>query len=114
MANWVRADIPMTCAASILTNERLHWREDHNIREDDTEESRDASADLASGPIGTSIGANDCEADEAVSKKEFKVKICTCRKESRETKFHLRMIATAVPDLPIRQDPFGRRHVNCI
>jgi four helix bundle protein len=50
---------------------------------------------------GTSIGANYCEADEAVSKKEFAVKIGTCKKEARETKFFLRMTATAVPDLKV-------------
>ena len=43
----------------------------------------------------TSLGANYCEADEAVSRKEFCLKISTCRKEARETKFFLRMIATA-------------------
>ena len=48
---------------------------------------------------GTSIGANYCEADDAVSKKDFKLKIGTCKKESRETKFFLRMIVRAVPDL---------------
>jgi four helix bundle protein len=47
---------------------------------------------------GTSIGANYCEADDAVSKKEFKLKIGTCKKEARETKFWLRQIAAAVPD----------------
>lgn len=46
---------------------------------------------------GTSVGANYCEADESVSRKEFRLKICTCKKESRETKFWLRMIATAEP-----------------
>lgn len=45
----------------------------------------------------TSVGANYCEADDAVSKKEFLVKINTCRKEARETRFWLRMIAKAVP-----------------
>src|SRR5436309_548862 len=45
---------------------------------------------------GTSIGANYCEADDAVSKKEFRCKIGTCKKESRETKYWLRMIASAV------------------
>lgn len=50
---------------------------------------------------GTSVGANYCEADEAVSKKEFAVKIGTCKKEARETKFFLRMTATAVPDLKV-------------
>ena len=34
---------------------------------------------------GTSVGANYCEADDAVSGKEFKQKIGTCRKESKET-----------------------------
>ena len=43
----------------------------------------------------TSVGANYCEADDAVSKKEFKNKIGTCKKEARETKFWLRMIAKA-------------------
>jgi four helix bundle protein len=44
---------------------------------------------------GTSIGANYCEADDAVSKKDFRNKIGTCRKEAKETKYFLRMIATA-------------------
>ncbi len=48
---------------------------------------------------GTSVGANYCEADDAVSKKDFKNKIGTCRKEARETKLWLRLIATAEPDL---------------
>lgn len=48
---------------------------------------------------GTSVGANYCEADDAVSGKEFKQKIGTCRKESKETMFFLRMLATAEPAL---------------
>ena len=48
---------------------------------------------------GTSVGANYCEADDAVSRKEFKHKIGTCKKEARETKFFLRMIAKAVPEM---------------
>jgi four helix bundle protein len=44
---------------------------------------------------GTSVGANYCEADDAVSKKEFCHKIGTCKKEARETKHWLRMIASA-------------------
>jgi four helix bundle protein len=47
----------------------------------------------------TSIGANYCEADGAVSRKEFKLKIGTCRKESKETMFFLRMAAKAEPNL---------------
>ena len=48
---------------------------------------------------GTSVGANYCEADDAVSKKEFQNKIGTCKKEAKETKFFLRMAATAEPGL---------------
>ena len=48
---------------------------------------------------GTSVGANYCEADDAVSRKEFRKNIGTCRKESRESKHWLRMIAAAIPDL---------------
>jgi four helix bundle protein len=44
-----------------------------------------------------SVGANYCEADNAVSKKEFRQKIGTCQKEARETKHWLRMIAAATP-----------------
>ena len=46
----------------------------------------------------TSVGANYCEADDAVSKKDFKNRIGTSRKESRESKHFLRMIAAAVPE----------------
>jgi four helix bundle protein len=46
---------------------------------------------------GTSVGANYCEANDAVSKKEFRVKINTCRKEAKETKYWLRMLAKAAP-----------------
>jgi four helix bundle protein len=44
---------------------------------------------------GTSVGANYCEAAEAVSKKEFRCKTAICKKESRETKYWLRMVAAA-------------------
>jgi four helix bundle protein len=46
---------------------------------------------------GTSIGANYCEADDAESKKDFRHKIALCRKEARETKYWLRMVAKAAP-----------------
>jgi len=46
---------------------------------------------------GTSVGANFCEATDAVSGKDFKKSIGTCRKESKESMFFLRMIATAEP-----------------
>ena len=47
---------------------------------------------------GTSVGANYCEADDAGSKKEFRYRISICKRESRETKHWLRMIAAAVPE----------------
>ena len=45
----------------------------------------------------TSCGANYCEADDAKSKKNFKHKIGIFKKESRESKHFLRMMAVAVP-----------------
>lgn len=48
---------------------------------------------------GTSIGANYCEANEGVSKKDFKYTIGRCVKEAKETKFFLRMIAASEPTL---------------
>jgi four helix bundle protein len=50
---------------------------------------------------GTSVGANYVEADDSVSKKDFLKSIGTCRKEARETKHFLRMIARAVPELKL-------------
>lgn len=51
---------------------------------------------------GTSIGANYGEADDALSKRDFAKTIGICRKEARETKFFLRMIARACPDLKLK------------
>ena len=48
---------------------------------------------------GTSIGANYCEANRASSKKDFKNKIYICKKESKETKYWLRIMAKAVEQL---------------
>lgn len=41
----------------------------------------------------TSIGANYMEADGGVSKKDFRNKIGTCKKEAKETKHWFRMIS---------------------
>lgn len=49
----------------------------------------------------TSVGANYMEADGAESKKDFRHKISICKKEAKETKHWLRMIAKANPS---RQD----------
>ena len=51
---------------------------------------------------GTSVGANYVEADDSVSKKDFLKSIGTCRKEARETKHFLRMVARAVPQLKMQ------------
>lgn len=48
---------------------------------------------------GTSVGSNYCEADEAGSAKEFRYRISVCKRESKESKYWLRMIAAAVPAL---------------
>jgi len=48
---------------------------------------------------GTSVGANYCEADDGVTKKDFLYRIGICKKEARETKFFLRMVATSEPEL---------------
>jgi len=45
----------------------------------------------------TSIGANYMEADGAESKKDFKHNIVRCKKESKETRHWLRMLAAAIP-----------------
>lgn len=48
---------------------------------------------------GTSVGANYCEVDDASTKKDFVHKIGICKKESRETKHWLRMIAKTIKPL---------------
>ena len=46
----------------------------------------------------TSIGANYCEANGASSRKDFKNKIYICKKECKETKYWLELIAKANPE----------------
>jgi four helix bundle protein len=48
---------------------------------------------------GTSLGANYCEARDAVSRKDFRNRVGINRKESKETMFFLRMLAAAEPSL---------------
>jgi four helix bundle protein len=48
---------------------------------------------------GTSVGANYCEADDGVSRADFKHRIGICRKDPRETKVFLRMVSTADANL---------------
>jgi four helix bundle protein len=61
--------------------------------------------DLLTKPIlsqlirsGTSIGANYCEANNASSKKDFRNKICICKKESQETKYWLRILSDSLDE----------------
>ena len=48
---------------------------------------------------GTSVGANYCEANEAVSKKDFKYTVSRCVKEAKEAKFFFRMVVASEPQL---------------
>lgn len=48
---------------------------------------------------GTSVGSNYCEADCAESRKDFEHKLGISKKEAKETKHHLRMIAKAEPEI---------------
>ena len=48
---------------------------------------------------GTSVGANYCEANQAVSKRDFQNTIGRCVKEAKETKFFLRMVVASEPEL---------------
>lgn len=53
---------------------------------------------------GTSVGANYCEADGAESGKDFRHKIAICKKEAKETKHWLRMIAVAVSVSELKEE----------
>ena len=48
---------------------------------------------------GTSVGANFCEANDCVSKKDFRNTVKRCIKESKETRYFLRMIVASEPTL---------------
>ena len=50
---------------------------------------------------GTSIGANYSEADEANSKRDFIHKIGIAKKETKETKYWLRLIAHTLPEVKV-------------
>ncbi len=48
---------------------------------------------------GGSIGANYCEANESESRKDFIHKIGICKKEIKETKHWLRLLAKSNPEI---------------
>ncbi|HEY2414190.1 MAG TPA: four helix bundle protein [Pirellulaceae bacterium] len=52
-----------------------------------------------------SVGANYIEANESLSKKDFRMRIKICRKESKESAYHLRLLDTRGSDeLNARRD----------
>ena len=53
----------------------------------------------------TSIGANYCEADDSPSGKAYRNCISICKREARESKFFIRMIVKAVPELRDQAKP---------
>lgn len=55
-----------------------------------------------------SIGANDCEAIEGESKKDFIHKISICKKEAKEAKHWLRLFLTAHPERREEIDAFQK------
>src|SRR5882724_8613435 len=57
---------------------------------------------------GTSVGANYHEANEPMSKKDFRYSIKRCIKEAKETKFFLRMVVTSEPQLAVEARPLYR------
>lgn len=65
-----------------------------NIRKDDV--NRRMITQVVSS--GGSVGANYCEATEAESKKDFIHKICIAKKEIKETKHWLRLLAKSNPE----------------
>ena len=54
---------------------------------------------------GTSIGANYCEADNAESRQDFIHKIGICKKEAKETRYWVHIIANANPGLKEKARP---------
>ena len=57
---------------------------------------------------GTSVGANYCEASQAVSGKDFKHTVARCVKEAKEAKFFLRMIPASERSLADEARPLYR------
>ena len=57
---------------------------------------------------GTSVGGNYCEANEGVSKKDFRHPISRCVKEAKETKHFLRMVVASEPQLAEEARPLYR------
>jgi len=91
----------------MLKNESKYNLEERTMKfsEDIIDFSRTIKKDTITIPLisqlvrsATSIGANYCEANGASSKKDFKNKISICKKEAKETKYWLQIIAKASPE----------------
>jgi len=80
-------------------------RSDNRFCEHYSADASDAAFDRTTCWLWDQRGANYCEADDAVSKKEFRLRCGTCKKEARETKYFLRMIVRAVPELKSQARP---------
>jgi len=52
----------------------------------------------------TSVGANYIEANEALGRKDFLMRIRICRKEAKESGYWLRLLRASNPGLPQEQD----------
>jgi four helix bundle protein len=63
---------------------------------------------------GTSVGANFCEANDCVSKKDFRFSVKRCIKEGKETRFFLRMIIASEPSLADEAHPLYREATELI
>jgi four helix bundle protein len=53
-----------------------------------------------------SVGANYIEANESLSKKDFFNRIKICRKEAKESRYWLRLILSANPEIETETKPF--------
>ena len=61
----------------------------------------------------SSIGANYVEADDAVSKKDFRHKISISKREARESKHFLRLIARAFRKFVTKLKFCGKKRKSC-
>ncbi|MBM4451476.1 MAG: four helix bundle protein [Chloroflexi bacterium] len=52
----------------------------------------------------TSVGANYIEANEALSKKDFLMRIKLCRKEAKETRYWIRLLELGTSELKFEQE----------
>jgi four helix bundle protein len=59
----------------------------------------------------TSVGANYIEANEALSRKDFLMRIKICRKEAKETGYWLRLIEVSDLDLRNEQEALFKESV---